>query len=177
MSVVLVAMALALGVGVSDVHAQNESAQVSRLLVSAATFDETYLYVSGVNLGPGPSVFLNGIPLGGVTVAADNTSLIALRPAFPAGTYLLHVSTGSGVTQNGTFNVTIGAIGPRGPEGAAGSKGETGATGPRGEAGPQGAPGILALAGKRCPAGEFVQGFDNTGALICQTHGRVVIDF
>jgi hypothetical protein len=155
-------------------------------------------------------VFLNGIPLGGVTLGAGDTSLVALRPALPAGTYLLHVSTGNAVTQNGTFNVAIGAIGPQGPEGPAGAKGETGApgetgatgargetgaTGARGEigpagatgatgpqgvqgaAGPQGTPGILGLAGKRCAPGESLQGFDASGALICHSPGRVVIDF
>ena len=191
-SAVLVAVGLALGTSVSDVRAQIDNDPASRLVLTAVTSDETYLYVSGVNLGPAPSVFLNGIPLGGVTLGTGDTSLVALRPALPAGTYLLHVSTGSAVTQKGTFNVAIGAIGPQGPAGPAGPKGETGArgdigpsgmagvTGPQGlqgAPGPQGTPGILGLAGKSCQAGEFLQGFDATGALICENRRHVVIAF
>ena len=191
-SAVLVAVGLALGTSVSDVRAQIDNDPASRLVLTAVTSDETYLYVSGVKLGPAPSVFLNGIPLGGVTLGTGDTSLVALRPALPAGTYLLHVSTGSAVTQNGTFNVAIGAIGPQGPAGPAGPKGETGArgdigpsgmagvTGPQGlqgAPGPQGTPGILGLAGKSCAAGEFLQGFDATGALICENRRHVVIAF
>ena len=36
-----------------------------------------------------------------------------------------------------------------------------------GAEGPQGIPGNLALAGKQCPSGEFISGFDNEGNIIC----------
>src|ERR1700735_661728 len=54
-----------------------------------------------------------------------------------------------------------GDTGPAGPAGPAGPKGDTGATGP------QGVPGNLALAGKSCPSGEVVTGFNASGDIIC----------
>ena len=72
-----------------------------------------------------------------------------------------------------------GATGPAGPAGPAGPKGDTGATGPAGAqgpagpkgdtgaTGPQGVPGNLALAGKSCPSGEVVTGFDAAGDPTC----------
>ena len=51
-SAVLVAVGLALGTSVSDVRAQIDNDPASRLVLTAVTSDETYLYVSGVNLGP-----------------------------------------------------------------------------------------------------------------------------
>ncbi len=56
-----------------------------------------------------------------------------------------------------------GAQGPAGPVGPAGPKGDTGATGP------QGVPGNLALAGKSCPSGEVMTGFDAAGDPACTT--------
>jgi hypothetical protein len=59
-----------------------------------------------------------------------------------------------------------GAQGPAGPTGPAGPKGDTGATG---ATGPQGVPGNLALAGKSCPSGEVMTGFDAAGNPACTT--------
>ena len=72
-----------------------------------------------------------------------------------------------------------GPQGPAGPQGPQGQKGDTGDTGPAGPAGPagpkgdtgatgpQGVPGNLALAGKSCPSGEVVTGFNASGDIIC----------
>jgi hypothetical protein len=60
-----------------------------------------------------------------------------------------------------------GPTGDTGTAGAAGATGATGAAGATGATGPQGVPGNLALAGKSCPSGEFVTGFDSAGNLIC----------
>ena len=76
-----------------------------------------------------------------------------------------------------------GPAGPQGPKGDTGAtggagqgpKGDTGATGaqgPKGDTGatgPQGVPGNLALAGKSCPSGEVVTGFDAAGNPTCTT--------
>ncbi|HEU4866826.1 MAG TPA: putative metal-binding motif-containing protein [Actinomycetota bacterium] len=53
------------------------------------------------------------------------------------------------------------SVGPEGPEGPAG---------PEGPEGPQGPPGI-SVAGQRCPAGQFVVGFEADGDLICEAAG------
>lgn len=67
--------------------------------------------------------------------------------------------------------------GPPGDQGEPGLPGEPGEPGPQGEPGPPGEqgeagpPGILGLAGKMCPEGEMVIGFDDDGELICDTCG------
>ena len=88
-----------------------------QLVVVAASSDATYVYISGVNFGSSPAVFLGGIALGGVAVNAAETEITALMPAFPPGTYLLHVSSGEAQTQNDTFGLTVGAVGPQGATG------------------------------------------------------------
>lgn len=60
-----------------------------------------------------------------------------------------------------------GATGAQGVQGPRGTTGPQGAQGPRGATGPQGVPGNLALAGRSCPSGEVVAGFNATGDLIC----------
>jgi hypothetical protein len=42
-----------------------------------------------------------------------------------------------------------------------------GLPGPQGPVGPEGMPGNLLLAGQLCPQGNFVQGFDQTGHIVC----------
>jgi hypothetical protein len=111
------------------------------LIIRAASADAGHIYVAGVNFGAGPTVFLGGLPLGGVSVNSAGTDITAINPGFPAGTYLLHVSRGNGVPDNGTFNLTIGAVG------AVGATGATGATGPAGPAGVDGAPGATGATG------------------------------
>jgi hypothetical protein len=126
--------------------------------MSAVPEDGT-LYVAGVNLGRNPLVFLDGVQLGGVSVNSDGTELTALLPTLDPGTYLLHISRGRGMVENGTFNVTIGgggAPGPAGPQGEAGPagpQGETGPTGPQGESGPAGPVGPQGPQGPQGPSG------------------------
>lgn len=66
-----------------------------------------------------------------------------------------------------------GAVGPIGPEGPAGPQGPQGIQGPagpqgsEGPVGPEGPAGNLAIAGKTCPQGQFVTGFDSAGDLVC----------
>ena len=63
-----------------------------------------------------------------------------------------------------------GAAGPKGdkgdpgPAGPAGPKGDSGPSGPQGPSGP---PGPSPAAGTSCPSGEFVVGFDASGAIVC----------
>lgn len=59
-----------------------------------------------------------------------------------------------------------GDPGSQGPEGPQGAKGDAGPQGPQGEPGPAGKDGI-GIAGKSCPRGGLVKGFDADGGLIC----------
>ncbi|BDC49106.1 hypothetical protein F183_A14220 [Bryobacterales bacterium F-183] len=68
------------------------------------------------------------------------------------GTYLVRVLTTTGATA--TLDVAIGAQGPKGEPGAPGLKGESG---------------LLAIAGKSCPAGAFLTGFTANGDLVCSS--------
>jgi hypothetical protein len=137
-------------------HAQNGKAPAGQLVIRAAAADAASIAIDGANFGSSPIVFLGGLPLAGVSVDLAGTEITAINPGFPPGTYLLHVSRGNGVPDNGTFNLTIGAAGadgatgatgPSGPagvaglDGAPGADGATGATGATGSAGPQGLPG------------------------------------
>jgi hypothetical protein len=62
-----------------------------------------------------------------------------------------------------------GDPGSKGDTGPAGSKGDAGPAGPKGDPGPQGPKGdagSVALAGERCPDGQFVTGFDAGGPIV-----------
>ncbi len=130
-------------------------------------------------------------------VSHDLGHVVAKLPAsFPAGSYLLIVARGSGPRDYDVFHVALpeapaaakkperpthdelgGAVGPAGPTGPRGAAGQAGAAGPPGPQGPAGAqgpqgppgpPGRLELAGRRCPAGTYLAGFDDAGALACE---------
>lgn len=64
-----------------------------------------------------------------------------------------------------------GREGPNGADGATGPAGPVGATGPQGPTGDKGDPGDLALAGRSCPSGSFLTGFDSSGDLVCAAPG------
>lgn len=175
LSALILILAVILSSG-SQAAAQLGQSSPSYVVITAAAADDTFIQIQGVNFGSSPVVFLGGIPLGGVTVSNNGTHITALNPAFPSGTYLLHVSTGNGASQNGTFNLTIGAAGPPGPagadgvdgkdgidgkdgldgkDGADGKDGKDGAPGPQGPPGPPGPPliSLNALAGLPCSVG------------------------
>jgi hypothetical protein len=143
-------LGLAVLVSSSQAHAQLGKVATGQLVIRAAQADATYIYIAGVNLGASPMVYLGGVPLGGVTTDGSGTQIRALNPAFPAGTYLLHVSNGNGATDNGTFDLTIGAVGPQGEPGGSGDRGPQGATG---DQGPQGPPGVQGPPGPPGPTG------------------------
>ena len=107
-----------------------------------------------------PIVTLAGAPLALLNVT--DTQVQALLPEGVApGDYLLKVSRGPGAVQNDTFALTLGAVGPPGPKGDQGDKGE------RGDPGEQGPAGNIALAGRTCPPGAFMVGFQANGDLAC----------
>jgi hypothetical protein len=143
-------LVLALALSGSISHAQLGKGPAPQLIVRAASADAGHIYVAGVNFGDAPTVFLGGLPLGGVSVNSAGTDITAINPGFPPGTYLLHVSRGNGVPDNGTFNLTIGAVGA---DGAAGATGATGATGSQGLPGAAGATGATGAQGATGAAG------------------------
>lgn len=140
-TVTALGLCIAMAIAAAPASAQQGKNPAPQLVVVAAAADETYVYINGVNFGTNPSVFLSGMPLGGVAVNAARTEITALVPVLPPGTYLLHVSSGNGVPQNGTFNLTIGAVGPQGPQGEEGPQGEQGLQGDQGLQGEQGVQG------------------------------------
>src|SRR5581483_1271397 len=73
-------------------------------------------------------------------VSFTNTKIVAQLPTgFSPGSYSLTIKNSAG--QMGTFEVTLGSVGPKGPQGAQGVQGPPGATGntgPQGSQGPNG---------------------------------------
>lgn len=149
----LSALALALVLSQSISHAQNGKGPAPQLVIRAASANAVAVEIDGVNFGSSPVVFLGGLPLAGVSVNAAGTEITAINPGFPPGTYLLHVSRGNGTPDNGTFNLTIGAIGADGATGPTGATGATGATGTPGLPGAAGQPGATGATGPTGAAG------------------------
>ena len=150
----VVVLALVLSGSIS--HAQNGKVPAPQLVIRAASANAASVAIDGVNFGLTPVVFLGGLPLAGVQVNADGTEITANNPGFPPGTYLLHVSRGNGVPDNGTFNLTIGAVGATGatgPTGLAGTNGADGAPGATGAIGATGPQGITGAIGPQGPTG------------------------
>lgn len=135
------------------------------LLIRAAWADlsEGMIIVNGINLADTttPTVTLAGVPL--TVMVYSSTNVLAALPAGTTdGTYLLTVSSGSGVSKYDAFSLTIGATGlqgPPGPQGAegpvgpSGPVGPAGATGAQGPEGPQGPQGVEGVPGPQGPAG------------------------
>jgi Collagen triple helix repeat (20 copies) len=103
-----------------------------------------------------PSVTLDGLPLN--VISYSDTLVVAFLPAgVTPGTYLLSLTNnslqGNPDVRTGTFDVTIGAVGPTGPQGATGPQGPAGPVGPVGAQGPAGAQGLPGPAGPTGPMG------------------------
>jgi hypothetical protein len=116
------------------------------------------LTIVGANLAEtaAPQVTLAGSPLTVTEFAPERVVAFIPHDLTIDATYLLTVSSGTGVSKYDTFNLTIGPVGPEGPEGAVGPQGpegpqgEPGLPGPQGPAGPAGPQG---LQGEMGPAG------------------------
>jgi hypothetical protein len=177
-----------------------DDAAPSQLVVLSAHVDRAAgtLTITGLDFGEAtPRVTLGVDDL--EVVSHDLGQAVAeLPPGFPAGSYLLIVARGSGLPEYDVFHVTLpepaaetaeterppraealrGAAGPAGAPGAAGPAGPAGPMGPPGPAGPQGPagpPAQLELAGRRCPAGSYLAGFDEAGALACEPLPAIMI--
>ena len=113
---------------------------------------DTTIEISGTDFDFGNplEVTLAGVPA--TITSSSDTTIIAtvLTASYPAGDYLLNVSTGNGQSQNDEYDLTIGAVGPAGPAGADGTDGADGANGADGA---PGLPGADGADGAQGPAG------------------------
>lgn len=105
-------LALALASASVSMMAQPAAPQ---LFVTSASPDpggET-ISIAGGNFGPRPFVTLDMVPLP-VRIAID-TQIVAEAPlrAMPPGEYLLTVSRGPSAPENGSFQLTLGAVPPK----------------------------------------------------------------
>jgi hypothetical protein len=116
-------------------------AYADRLLIRSAVPDMNAgaLFISGVGFGASPKVEIAGVRVL-VLSASDELLLVELPAAVRAqpGTYLLRVMRDLFAA---SFDVTIGAVGPRGDAGPQGDTGPQGPAGPKGDVGPTGPPG------------------------------------
>jgi formylglycine-generating enzyme len=118
-----------------------------------------HLTVVGRNLAgtAAPQVTLSGSPLTVTEFAPEKVVAFVSQDLIADATYLLTVSSGSGVSKFDTFNLTIGAAGPEGPvgsEGPIGPEGPMGVQGPEGPQGPAGPEGVQGETGPGGPRGE-----------------------
>lgn len=125
----------------------------SQLVINSAQVDFGIgrIYIAGKNFGSptAPEVKLNDQMLT-VMSFTDGTIDAVLPAGIQPGSYLLHVSRGSSSTQNGVFDVTLGAVGPNGDKG---DKGDQGLTGSKGDTGDRGAQGIQGPKGDKGDTG------------------------
>jgi len=124
---------------------------INQVTVDSATNPQN-LTITGSGFTSRTSVSLSGIPLSLTSITSGRIQA-SLPAGIAPGDYLLRVRAGD----TATWNLTLGAVGPRGP---AGEKGALGAVGPMGPAGaigpmgpvgpmgPQGVPGPMGLAGQ-----------------------------
>src|SRR5687768_353091 len=86
-------------------------AQAKQLIITSTALSPLHdvLTVAGANFGTGPSVFIAGVELPVISVSEDGSLLTAqvTMPLEP-GSYLVHVSRGTGNPQNAAFAVTVG---------------------------------------------------------------------
>ncbi|ATB39566.1 hypothetical protein CYFUS_005010 [Cystobacter fuscus] len=135
--------------------------------------------------GLAPSVYLMDIGVQ-VKTYTPYTVVVALPPVLMrSGSYRLTMSTGSNVEQNDSFDVTLGAVGPKGEKGEKGDTGPQGVQGipgpqgPKGDTGPQGVQGIPGPQGPKGDTGpqglkgdtgaQGLQGIPGPGARVFST--------
>lgn len=121
--------------------------------ITEARAEGGLLHIVGLNLGGArPKVTLGMLPLSVVSMTATQIDAV-IPPSVAPGSYLLTVTMGKGMTDDGSdvdagkydeFWITIGGTGPQGPVGATGPQGPAGATGAPGAIGPQGPAGAAA---------------------------------
>lgn len=141
----------------NQAFAQREHANPTLLIMRAVVdFAANTLAIEGENfLGEKerrtPSAFL-GRTLLNPSLVSPTLIVAPLPPKLAPGTYLLIVTNGPGTDDFDTFDVTIGAVGPKGDpgiQGLKGDKGDPGSQGPKGDTGPGGPKGDTGAAGRQ----------------------------
>jgi hypothetical protein len=137
---------------------------------------DTTLEIKGwdFDFGSPLEVTLAGVPA--AVSSADGVTIIATVPTslFPAGDYLLTVSTGEGQSQNDEYDLTIGAPGLDGQDGAPGLDGQDGAPGLDGQDGAPGLDGQDGAPGVNGAPG--TDGEDGTSCSATQNDGSATIN-
>src|SRR5262249_27698018 len=123
--------------------------------INAKQSDATVLQITGESFLSGTPLAVTldttPIPMSLVVVGTPTDTLIEVQnPVVTPGSYLLVVSNGSSANHTGTFDLTIGMVGPPGPQGPTGPQGLQGL---QGEVGPQGPVGAMGPAGPQGPQG------------------------
>ena len=162
--------------------------QAAQLVVMTAIPDRATgtLVVTGLDFGLDPPRVTLGVE--DLEVLSHDIGRIEVRlpPEVPAGSYLLIVARGPGLSEYDVFHLAVpqlpsepreapraiaaaaGARGASGPAGVMGPAGPSGPPGPPGAPGPAGPSARAELAGLRCAPGSVLAGFDGSGALICE---------
>jgi hypothetical protein len=151
--------------------AQDEDAQLVVISAHADRASGT-LVVTGLDFGDEPPRVTLGVDDLEVLDHSQGRVEAELPPAFPAGSYLLIVARGPAIAEYDVFHVAVPELPVRTPEPVAAAAGARGPMGPQGPAGPPGPAGPAAradLAGRRCPPGSYLAGFDAAGDLACES--------
>jgi len=120
---------------------------INQVTVDSATNPQN-LTITGSGFSSRTSVSLSGMPLSLTSITSGRIQA-SLPAGIAPGDYLLRVRAGD----TATWNLTLGAVGPRGPAGEKGALGAVGPMGPAGDAGPMGPAGPLGPPGIPGPMG------------------------
>lgn len=106
-------VARALWLVAAAVPATAQPAIAPQLAVTGAVADVNGLTITGVNFGTDPFVTLDLVPLTLRSAADKQISAVVPVSAMPPGDYLLTVSRGPAPSENGSFQLTLGAAKPK----------------------------------------------------------------
>ena len=113
-------------------------------LIERADASGDHLFIHGTGFGAfkTPLVSLAGQPLG--VVAYSTTDIVATVPAATVGSFRIdvHSFVNAFAGERSSFDVTLGAAGPKGDTGSQGLQGVQGAPGAKGDPGAPGNPGV-----------------------------------
>jgi hypothetical protein len=178
----------------ASASSKNQNGQNLIIQSAVVDYEHQQLRITGYDLLP--KGFVEGESLETIVQVNEGAPLIIVggtphellldfpASAFPAGDYVLTVTTGNGESQQDKWNLTIGAVGPsgkdgvagpEGPQGPTGTPGPAGITGPQGPAGPQGPIGPQGPTGPMasapmgtCESGTYLVGFNSDWSLVCR---------
>ena len=117
---------------------------ITKAIPDFTNLDAPTITIFGVNFGSAPVVSVGddvGTMMTLTTTSVSDTLIVADLPvAIVPGSYMLIVEAGTGATNTGILDITVGTAGPQGSPGVDGADGAPGAPGPQGPEGPAGTP-------------------------------------